>query len=183
MTDLPELFIETIDTPIGEFVFASDAEGRLHSAGWTSKDIRMAAQLRCYDSDHALLDRATPPQRETKDAIRAYFTGETTAIDTIEVRPEGTPFQLGVWSALRRIPCGDVTSYGVLARDLDNPGAVRAVGRANGANPIGVVVPCHRVIGADGSLTGFGGGIERKRWLLAHEGYAPFAAPELPFGE
>ncbi len=83
--------------------------------------------------------------------------------------PLGTPFQLRVWAELRRIPFGQLTSYGELARRLGNPGAARAVGAANGRNPISIVVPCHRVVGANGSLTGFGGGIERKRWLLEHE--------------
>lgn len=180
MTQPPELFIEAIETPIGEFIFASDAEGRLHGAGWTSKDIRMDRQLRGYRTDGALLDHATAAQRETADRIRAYFAGDITAIDAIDAVPAGTPFQLSVWRALRDIPCGKATTYGALALSLGNPAAVRAVGRANGANPIGVVVPCHRVIGADGSLTGFGGGIERKRWLLAHEGHDLYAA-ELPF--
>jgi methylated-DNA-[protein]-cysteine S-methyltransferase len=91
---------------------------------------------------------------------------------------EGTDFQRTVWQALRRIPCGTTISYGELARRIGRPAAVRAVGLANGANPVGVVVPCHRVIGADGSLTGYGGGIERKRWLLAHERAS--ASHELP---
>ena len=83
--------------------------------------------------------------------------------------PDGSPFQQAVWSALREIPSGETCSYGDLARRIRNPKAVRAVGLANGANPIAIVVPCPRVIGADGSLTGYGGGLERKRWLLAHE--------------
>ena len=85
-------------------------------------------------------------------------------------RPIGTPFQRAVWRALREIPCGETRSYGEIARRIGRPKAVRAVGLANGANPIGIVVPCHRVIGSNGTLTGYGGGIERKRWLLAHEG-------------
>ena len=93
----------------------------------------------------------------------------------------GTPFQRRVWAALRAIPAGETTSYGALARLLDAPGASRAVGLANGANPIGIVVPCHRVIGADGSLTGFGGGLARKQWLLQHEG-AAFRAQLALFG-
>jgi methylated-DNA-[protein]-cysteine S-methyltransferase len=90
----------------------------------------------------------------------------------VKCRLAGTPFQRSVWSALRRIPAGTTTSYGALAEHIERPTAVRAVGHANGANPISVVVPCHRVIGADGSLTGYGGGLDRKRWLLAHEGVA-----------
>jgi methylated-DNA-[protein]-cysteine S-methyltransferase len=104
------------------------------------------------------------------DAINSYFAGELTAIDTLPVQTAGTPFQREVWYALRRIPCGTTVSYGKLAEQIGRPSAVRAVGLANGSNPIGVVVPCHRVIGANGSLTGYGGGMERKRWLLQHEG-------------
>jgi len=93
-------------------------------------------------------------------------------LGTIRWRVAGTPFQRKVWTALRTIPVGTTTNYGALAARLDVPKAVRAVGHANGSNPISIVVPCHRVIGANGSLTGYGGGLERKRWLLQHEGVA-----------
>jgi methylated-DNA-[protein]-cysteine S-methyltransferase len=106
-------------------------------------------------------------------AFRAYFEGDLAALDPLAVAPSGTDFQRKVWTTLREIPCGSTWSYGQLAARLGNPKAVRAVGLANGANPLGIVLPCHRVIGADGSLTGYGAGIERKRWLLEHEG-APF---------
>ena len=103
------------------------------------------------------------------EAILKYFAGDLGAIDALPVETGGTPFQREVWRALREIPCGSTTSYGNLAEHIGRPAAVRAVGLANGANPIAVVVPCHRVIGSNGSLTGYGGGIERKRWLLDHE--------------
>jgi methylated-DNA-[protein]-cysteine S-methyltransferase len=99
-----------------------------------------------------------------------YFAGELTALDAIGVDPGGTPFQNRVWLKLREIPVGRTWSYADLARAVGRPRAVRAVGAANGANPIALVLPCHRVIGSDGSLTGYGGGLARKRWLLAHEG-------------
>jgi methylated-DNA-[protein]-cysteine S-methyltransferase len=102
-------------------------------------------------------------------ALRNYFAGELDAIDHLPVKTAGTLFQRAVWSALREIPLGSTESYGKLAQRIGRPNAVRAVGLANGSNPIGVVVPCHRVIGADGSLTGYGGGMDRKRWLLRHE--------------
>ncbi len=105
---------------------------------------------------------------DARQQLRAYFAGERTAFD-VPLDPTGTPFQLRVWQELRRIPFGGLESYGELARRLGNPRAARAVGAANGRNPISIVVPCHRVIGGNGSLTGFGGGLERKRWLLAHE--------------
>jgi methylated-DNA-[protein]-cysteine S-methyltransferase len=104
--------------------------------------------------------------RETMDR---YFAGDTEAIDDIPVQTSGTPFQRSVWKELRKIPSGAVVSYGKLAGKIARPTAVRAVGLANGSNPISIVVPCHRVIGSDGSLTGYGGGLERKRWLLEHE--------------
>lgn len=103
------------------------------------------------------------------DPLRAYFAGDFAALESVPVDLGGTPFQREVWAALRRIPCGRTVSYRDLARSIGAPSAVRAVGTANGANPVSIVVPCHRVIGADGRLTGYGGGLERKRWLLAHE--------------
>ena len=105
-----------------------------------------------------------------KRALTAYFAGEIGALDTLSVATGGTDFQRCVWAALRTIPTGETVSYGELARRIGNPKAVRAVGMANGANPIGIVVPCHRVIGSDGGLGGYGGGVERKAWLLKHEG-------------
>jgi methylated-DNA-[protein]-cysteine S-methyltransferase len=102
--------------------------------------------------------------------LAAYFAGDLAVLSSIPVATGGTDFQRRVWTALRRIPVGRTISYGALARRVGSPEAVRAVGAANGANPVAVVVPCHRVIGSDGSLTGYGGGLDRKRWLLAHEG-------------
>ncbi|MBV9266742.1 MAG: methylated-DNA--[protein]-cysteine S-methyltransferase, partial [Acidobacteriaceae bacterium] len=103
------------------------------------------------------------------DAVSRYFSGELEAINALPVRTAGTPFQREVWRTLREIPCGTTISYAQLAVRIGRPSAVRAVGLANGSNPIAIVVPCHRVIGSDGSLSGYGGGIERKRWLLEHE--------------
>ncbi len=103
------------------------------------------------------------------EAFARYFAGDLRAIEALPVCSAGTEFQRAVWSALREIPCGETWSYGELARRIGRPTAVRAVGLANGANPVAVVVPCHRVIGADRSLTGYGGGLHRKEWLLAHE--------------
>jgi methylated-DNA-[protein]-cysteine S-methyltransferase len=104
------------------------------------------------------------------DRIRAYFDGDIQALDGIPVDPQGTPFQRDVWHMLLKIPAGRTWSYAELARAIGRPDAVRAVGAANGANPIPIVIPCHRVIGADGRLVGYGGGLDRKRWLLTHEG-------------
>lgn len=103
-------------------------------------------------------------------SLTRYFAGDATALDGIPVDPEGTEFQLRVWKALRKIPSGRTMSYAELARRIGSPKAVRAVALCNARNPIALVVPCHRVIGSDGSLTGYGGGLDRKRWLLEHEG-------------
>lgn len=103
------------------------------------------------------------------DALGAYFGGDVDAISTVPVAAEGTTFQQRVWSALRGIPAGETASYVDIAREIGTPGASRAVGSANASNPVSIIVPCHRVVRADGSIGGYGGGVERKRWLLAHE--------------
>jgi len=105
----------------------------------------------------------------TTERLKRYFHGDPAALDSVEVDLHGTSFQQAVWQQLRRIPSGQTRSYAEIASAIGSPAAVRAVGAANGANPIGLVVPCHRVIGSDGRLTGFAGGVEAKRWLLAHE--------------
>lgn len=102
--------------------------------------------------------------------LRRYFDGDTEALARIAVDPGGTPFQRAIWTKLRRVPAGRTVSYGELARAAGYPRAVRAVGAANGSNPVGLVIPCHRVIGSSGKLVGYGGGLDRKKWLLAHEG-------------
>jgi methylated-DNA-[protein]-cysteine S-methyltransferase len=147
-------------SPIGELLIVSESgaitglfmerpEGPTQpAAGWRRDDVGLA---------------------EAREQLSAYFAGELTSFD-LPLAPRGTPFQLRVWRALREIPFGETISYAELARRIGSPRAVRAVGGANGRNPIAIVVPCHRVIGADGSLTGFGGGMERKRILLELEG-------------
>ena len=113
-----------------------------------------------------------------RQALVRYFDGELAAIDTVPVDLGGTPFQRRVWAALRRVPAGATASYGDIAAAVGRPTAVRAVGAANGRNPVPIVVPCHRVVAADGTLHGYGGGLPRKRWLLDHEGaLAPLFAP------
>jgi methylated-DNA-[protein]-cysteine S-methyltransferase len=102
-------------------------------------------------------------------ALRAYFDGDLTALDGVGVELNGTPFQRRVWEALRTVRAGTTASYSEIARRIGAAAAVRAVGAANGANPVAIIVPCHRIIGANGSLTGYGGGLERKQWLLRHE--------------
>jgi methylated-DNA-[protein]-cysteine S-methyltransferase len=163
------LLTDRIGTPIGELVIVADREGNLRATFWTDRETRLREALkRQYGENGFTLEAAGNPCGLT-NAIARYFAGEVTAIDSVPVQTGGTDFQREVWGALREIACGTTLSYGKLAERIGRPKAVRAVGLANGSNPVGVVVPCHRVIGSDGSLTGYGGGIERKRWLLEHE--------------
>jgi methylated-DNA-[protein]-cysteine S-methyltransferase len=163
------LLIDRFDTPIGEMIIVADHDGNLRAVEWTDHEDRLHKSLRLhYGRDGFKLEPANNPSG-LSDVIKRYFAGEPTAINALPVRTAGTPFQRAVWRALREIPHGTTVSYAKLAEQIGRPTAVRAVGLANGSNPIGVVVPCHRVIGSNGSLTGYGGGIERKRWLLHHE--------------
>jgi len=165
------LYFEAMSTPVGEAMVITDAEGALRAFDWTDHEDRMHRLLRRqYATPPALVAGAAP--RKIHQAFAAYFAGDANALSEIAWKTGGTPFQRKVWAALCEIPAGRTESYGELAARIGAPKAVRAVGLANGANPVGVVVPCHRVIGANGSLTGYGGGIERKRWLLTHEGAA-----------
>jgi methylated-DNA-[protein]-cysteine S-methyltransferase len=167
MKQARQLHIDHIETPIGLLAVVVDIAGHLRAAGWTDGHARMERLLR--DERGARPIPARDPGG-VSTAVRAYFAGDLRGIERLPLSFDaGTEFQLRVWQALREIPCGETCSYGQLARRIGSPTAVRAVGLANGANPIGIVVPCHRVIGADGSLTGYGGGVERKRWLLEHE--------------
>jgi methylated-DNA-[protein]-cysteine S-methyltransferase len=176
MSERPRLVIDHVDTPIGRLALVADDGGRLRGLGWIDGHARMIKQLRAYSV------QGTPPPALASNpggltaALRAYFAGDLAAIDALPVVMGGTEFQRSVWQALREIPCGETCSYAEIARRIGRPAAVRAVGLANGANPVGIVVPCHRVIGANGLLTGYGGGLERKRWLLAHEQTQPVAA-------
>lgn len=156
-------------TPIGGMMIAADADGNLRAALFTEDEEVIRRQLILqYCKGGFTLELGRNPHG-LSEAIARYFAGDLGVIDRLPVQTGGTAFQQEVWHALREIPCGTTTSYGELAKRIGRPAAVRAVGLANGANPVAVVVPCHRVIGANGSLTGYGGGIERKRWLLDHE--------------
>ena len=157
--------VDHLATPLGRLAVVVDAQGRLCLTGWTEDHDRMARHLGAYDR----APRVKNPGGVTA-RLQAYFEeGDASALDEIPVFTNGTAFQQQVWGALREIPYGETWSYAQLAVRIGRPSAVRAVGLANGANPVGIVIPCHRVIGSDGSLTGYGGGIERKEWLLAHE--------------
>lgn len=164
------LFQTRHGSPIGALVALTDDEGVLRALEFEDHVPRMHQLLsRQYPAWVIETGRAAP---QLGQRLAAYFDGDIHVLADIPVATGGTPFQRAVWSALRQIAAGTTLSYGALARKLDCPKASRAVGLANGANPVSLVVPCHRVIGANGSLTGFGGGLHRKRWLLAHEARA-----------
>ncbi len=168
-----QLSLDRFPTPIGEALLVTDDAGRLRAFDWSNYETRMHKLMRQqYGAAATLTDGRAPAA--IHNALEAYFAGDLRAIESIPCLTGGTPFQRQVWGALREIPAGKTWSYSDMAIRIGTPKAVRAVGLANGSNPVGLVIPCHRVIGADGSLTGYGGGLDRKRWLLAHEGaYAP----------
>jgi methylated-DNA-[protein]-cysteine S-methyltransferase len=170
MISVQQLLIDRIDTAIGEMILVADRDGNLRAIDWADYESRMLRLLRRHYGEKGFSLESAKNPGGLSDIIRRYFAGEVSAIDTLPVQTAGTPFQREVWHALRDIPAGTTASYAQLAERIGRPSAVRAVGLANGSNPIGVVVPCHRVIGSNGSLTGYGGGMERKRWLLEHEG-------------
>jgi methylated-DNA-[protein]-cysteine S-methyltransferase len=161
--------IDRLATPIGDMLIVADREGNLRATFWTDHEEDLRRVLKGHYGGVEIELKAAHNPHGLSDAIAAYFGGDLLAIDKLPVETAGTPFQREVWRVLREIPCGATISYSELAKRIRRPAAVRAVGLANGSNLIGVVVPCHRVIGANGSLTGYGGGIERKRWLLDHE--------------
>lgn len=149
-----------IDSPLGPLTLVVDDGGAL---------VRLAMADQRHLPDAARFgERDDTAAADAAAQLAEYFAGSRTSFD-LPLAPVGTPFQHRVWDALRDIPYGETWSYGRLAAHLGSPGASRAVGLANGRNPIAIIVPCHRVIGANGALTGYAGGVERKQWLLAHE--------------
>ncbi len=151
-------YYDTIQSPIGDLMLVSDGKAL---TGLYMNNEKHAARRAMAIRDKKML-------KHPREQLQAYLAGELREFG-LALAAEGTPFQQRVWRALCDIPYGETISYGELARRIGQPKAARAVGLANGQNPISIVVPCHRVIGADGSLTGYGGGLARKRWLLAHE--------------
>ena len=164
---MTRLVLDRLDSPAGPIVLVASGAG-LVLVDFGEPEDRLWRMLERRFGD-TRPEPATDPLGATS-AMRAYLAGRLDAIDGLPVDAGGTPFQRRCWGALRTIPAGAPRSYRRLAAEIGQPSAMRAVGLANGANPVGIVVPCHRVIGADGSLTGYGGGIGRKRWLLEHEG-------------
>src|SRR5258708_39702098 len=165
----PEGFnLDRLSTPIGTALLMTDSRGVLRALDWEEHEPRMRQLLRLQYGAVVLEDGRSP--RELRSALTGYFKGDLDRLKTIKWRVAGTPFQHKVWTALPKIPPGTTMSYGALAAKLNVPRAMRAVGHANGCNPISVVVPCHRLIGANGTLVKYGGGIERERRPVELEG-------------
>jgi len=161
------LQLERWNGAAGQLLLVTDENGLLHALEFEENEGRLRRLLRRYYGVVALEPGEAPAS--LKQSLQDYFDGDATALTRIKTAAPGTAFQREVWAALRTIPAGTTMSYGQLAARLGRKGASRAVGAANGANPMPIVVPCHRVIGADGSLTGFASGLGRKQWLLDHE--------------
>lgn len=162
------LTLDRLATPTGEVLLVVDADGAVRALDFAGYEDRMMRLLRRHWGEAELVEGRAPAAIRT--AVEAWFGGDLAALDGLKVKTNGTEFQRAVWAALRTIPVGETRTYGQLAAAIGSPRAVRATGMANGQNPIAVIVPCHRVIGASGALTGYAGGLERKQWLLAHEG-------------
>jgi methylated-DNA-[protein]-cysteine S-methyltransferase len=162
------LTLDRLITPVGEVLLITGPDGAVRALDFAGYEDRMHRLLARHSPGATLTDGRAP--EAVRKAVLAYFDGDVRALDALPVKTGGTDFQKSVWAALRAIPVGETRSYGQLAAAIGSPKAVRAAGLANGQNPIAVIVPCHRVIGANGTLTGYAGGVERKRWLLAHEG-------------
>jgi len=161
------ILTDHVETPIGPMILMVEDDVMI-GLEFDDQPERYMKDIRRRHPDHVMRETANPCG--FSDHLRAYYGGDVAAVDGLPAKGGGTPFQERVWAELRRIPVGTTISYGELAVRLGDKNAMRAVGLANGRNPISVVVPCHRVIGSDGTLTGYGGGLPRKTWLLNHEG-------------
>jgi O-6-methylguanine DNA methyltransferase len=177
---MKQLVQEIIKTPLGSISLVT-LGGKLCALDFEDYEARMHALLERYRGEYALAKGRDG--NGIAERVRAYFDGDLQAIDDIEVDTGGTAFQQKCWQALREIPAGKTSSYGEQAKRIGKPQAMRAVGLANGSNPVAIVVPCHRVIGANGTLTGYGGGLWRKAWLLKHEGALQADFPAMSRGE
>ena len=163
---MQQLEVATMESPVGPLMVGARS-GRVCLVAFAAGVEAVLDGLERHIGPTERLDHPDPGGAVS--VLGRYFAGDVGAIDELEVDAIGTDFQRSVWSTLRTVPVGETTSYGEVAAAIGTPGAVRAVGSANGANPIVVIVPCHRVVRSDGSLGGYGGGLDRKRWLLAHE--------------
>jgi O-6-methylguanine DNA methyltransferase len=170
MKEMMQICRSTIATPLGEML-ALSSEAGLCALEFTGPKrlTRLEARLQRHFPPHEIVDRETPTLARTRQWLDAYFAGASAEVGDLALDMRGAGFEKRVWKALTRIPPGATTSYGAIAKALGSAAASRAVGAANGANPVAIIVPCHRVIGSSGSLTGYGGGLDRKTWLLNHE--------------
>ena len=159
--------LAVVHTPIDSLTLAA-RNGRLCLLHFGAKEMPIRATLKRWYPEESIQPGPDPAGAAT--ALAKYFSGDLDVLERIDVEMNGTPFQQRVWAALRTIPAGKTASYSEIAELIGAPAAVRAVGAANGANPVAIVVPCHRIIGSSGALTGYGGGLKRKEWLLRHEG-------------
>ena len=159
-----------VATPLGPMLALASDDGlcALEFDG-PSRHERLNARLRRWFPQHEVVDRETPTLKRTGEWLAAYFGGTNADSSAVPLDLRGAPFELRVWKELCDIPAGSTSTYGAIAKQLGAPGASRAVGASNGANPVAIIVPCHRVIGSSGTLTGYGGGLDRKQWLLNHE--------------
>jgi len=166
-----QLFRAMLPTPLGDMLALSSDEGlcALEFTGPRKRLPKLERRLTNWFPPHEIVDRDSPTIAATRAWLHAYFDGASADISAIPLDLRGAAFERRVWKRLVRIPPGETTSYGAIAKQLGAPGASRAVGLANGANPVAIIVPCHRVIGSTGSLTGYGGGLHRKTWLIDHE--------------
>lgn len=165
------LLEDKIATPLGPLWVICDEAFNLRAVEWEEHSDRMELLLNIHYRKEGYQRIAAKNPGGLSQKLTDYFDGDLAVIDTLPTATGGTPFQREVWQVLRTIRCGQVMHYGQLAQRLGRAGAARAVGAANGANPVSIVVPCHRVIGHNGMLTGYAGGVQRKEWLLRHEGY------------
>ena len=174
---MTRLYRTVLPTPLGDMLALSSDHGLCALEFTTVKGqgrgqarlSRLEARLARWFPPHEIVDAESAVIARTRTWLSAYFDGTAAAIDELTLDMRGAPFERRVWTALQTIPPGQTTSYGAIAQALDAPGASRAVGAANGANPVAIIVPCHRVIGSSGALTGYGGGLDRKTWLIYHE--------------
>lgn len=164
------LILSRLPSPMGELLLVTDEAGQVHALDFGDHRARLRRLLREYHGDVTLTEGEAP--QTVIEAMRRYFEGDLNALESLPVAKLGNELQQRVWQALRQIPVGQTTSYGELATKLGyaDPRAAIEVGAANASNPIGIIVPCHRVIGKDGNLKGYAGGLPRKKWLLTHEG-------------
>lgn len=162
------LSLSSLDSPLGPLILAATSQNHVVALDFEDNRPRLQAHL----ARHALISTPGEPPPPVAQALAAYFEGHLAALGQILTAAHGTPFQMRVWQALAQIPAGQTRTYGQIAASIGQPSASRAIGLANGQNPVSLIIPCHRVIGSTGSLTGYAGGTRRKSWLLAHEGAA-----------